>query len=198
MHLQTDLCVATVLVTSVIGCDDPYARSGEGDHDVRRAAEAPPNAVSHGPVLLEYEDDDDFAILNDRSNLKRDELSPLEHRRWLSLRARDQLLAEMHDVAFPTDEEIALVSTRWFATGTGIVVQNPTDRPFTVSAYFSATAEVACGEAVPMRAVSAGGSAILSPQDSRDCACDRAEVSLTDEYGFLVNLVAVEAEERKP
>jgi hypothetical protein len=196
MHSQTDLCLAIVLVATAMGCDDPYTRSG--DFDERRAAEAPPKeAVPRGPISLEYEDQEDFAILNDRSNLRHSELSPLEHRRRLSLRARDELLQDMEGVDFPTDEEIASVSMWWFMTGAGIAVQNPTKRPFTVSAYFSATAS-ACGEAVPMRAVSAGGSAMLSPQDSRDCAFDRAKVSLTDEYGFLVNLVAVEAEERKP
>jgi hypothetical protein len=101
-------------------------------------------------------------------------------------------------VTFPTDEEIASVSIRWFVTGTGIVVENPTERPFTVSAYFSATAEPPCGAAVPMRSVAAGGSAMLSPQDATECVIDRADPSLTDEYGFFVNLIIVEAEERKP
>jgi hypothetical protein len=136
--------------------------------------------------------------LNDRSNLRRDESSVLDHRRSLSRRFRDEMLQDMEGVEFPTDEEVALVSMRWFVTGAGIVVENPTERPFTVSAYFSATAEPACGVAVPMRAVAPGGSAMLSPQDPSDCVIDRADVSLTDEYGFLVNLIAIEAEERKP
>jgi hypothetical protein len=78
------------------------------------------------------------------------------------------------------------------------VVQNPTERPFTASAYFSATSEPACGVTVPMRAVPAGGSAMLSPQDTSECVIDRADVTLTDEYGFLVDQITVAPEERKP
>jgi hypothetical protein len=99
---------------------------------------------------------------------------------------------------FPTDEEVASLSMRWFVTGTGIFIQNPTERRFTASAYFSARAEPACGVTVPMRAVPAGGSAMLSPQDSVECVLDRADVTLTDEYGFLVNQIAVEREEGEP
>jgi hypothetical protein len=199
MLLQTELCLTIVLVTVItaMGCDDPSA--GDNDFDEPRAAEAPPkDNVPRGRASLEYEDAEDFAILNDCSNLRRSNVSPLDHRRSLSRRLRDELLQNMEGVELPTDEEIALVSMRWFVTGTGIVVQNPTARPFTVSAYFSATAEPACGVTVPMRAVAPGGSAMLSPQDSGECVIDRADVSLTDEYGFLVNLIAVEAEERKP
>lgn len=198
MHLQTEVCLAAVLVATAMGCDSPDADNGDFNEPAKAVETAPQEAVPRGPVSLEYEDPDDFAILNDRSNLRRDELSQLDHRRSLSRRFRDELLTDMQGVAFPTDEEIALVSMRWFVTGTGIVVQNPTTRPFTVSAYFSATAEPACGVAVPMHAVPAGGSATLSPQDTSECVIDRADVSLTDEYGFLVNLIAVEAEERKP
>jgi hypothetical protein len=198
MHLHTELSLATVLVATTMGCDDPDADNDDFNEPAEAVETAPQEAVLRAPVSLEYEDPDDFAILNDRSNLRRDELSPLDHRRWLSRRSRDELLAEMQGVVFPTDEEIALVSMRWFVTGTGIVAQNPTTRPFTVSAYFSATTAPACGVAVPMRVVAGGASAILTPQVLSDCMFDRADVSLTDEYGFLVNLIAVEAEERKP
>jgi hypothetical protein len=166
MHLRTDLCLVTVFVATAMGCDDPYAEISDvdtGDLPAEVAAEAatkvdgPRRAASH-----EYEDVEDLAILNDRSNLRRSEVSPLEHRRWLNLRFRDELRQQMDWVQFPTDAEVASLSMRWFATGTGIVVQNPTERPFTASAYFSATAEPACGVAVPMRAVPAGGSAMLS------------------------------------
>jgi hypothetical protein len=195
MHLRTDLCLVTVLVATVIGCDEePYAENG--DFDEARAAEATPKVpVTTRLVSLEYEDQDDFAILNDRSNLRRSDVSRLDHRRWLSLRARDELLREMEGVEFPTDEEIASLSMRWFVTGAGIVVQNPTERPFTVSAYFLGTADPACGETVPMRAVPAGGSAMLSPEDSGECMIDRVDVTLTDEYGFLVDSRTIKAGE---
>jgi hypothetical protein len=198
MHLRTDLCLVTVFVATAMGCDDPYAEVSDfdtGDLPAEAAAEV------DGPqraALLEYEDAEDFAILNDHSNLRRSDVSRLDHRRSLSLRFRDELRQQMDDVQFPTDEEVASLSMRWFVTGTGIVVQNPTERPFTVSAYFSAAAEPACGVTVPMRAVPAGGSAMLSPQDSAECVIDRADVTLTDEYGFLVNQIAVEREEREP
>jgi hypothetical protein len=198
MHSRTDLCLVTVLVGTTIGCDEPYA--DDGDFDDPPVTEATPKvAAPRGPVSLEYEDRDDFGILNDRSNLRRSELSPLEHRQWLNFRFRDELVQEMEGVEFPTDEEIASLSIRWFVTGAGIVVQNPTERQFTVSAYFSATTESgACGVAVPMRVVAAGASAMLTPQAPSDCVIERADVSVTDEYGFLVNLIAVEAEEREP
>lgn len=198
MHLRTDLCLVTVFVTTVMGCDDPYAEVsdfGTGDLPAEAATkvDGPRRAAS-----LEYEDPEDLAILNDRSNLRRSDVSPLEHRLRLSRRSRDELRQELDGVQFPTDEEVASLSMRWFVTGTGIVVQNPTERPFTASAYFSATAEPACGVTVPMRAVPAGGSAMLSPEDSVECVIDRADVTLTDQYGFLVNQVAINAEEREP
>jgi hypothetical protein len=202
MHLRTDLCLVTVFVATAMGCDDPYAEISDvdtGDLPAEVVAEAaakvdrPQRAAS-----LEYEDAEDFAILNDRSNLRRSDVSPLEHRRRLSLRFRDELRQEMDGVQFPTDAEVASLSIRWYATGTGIVVQNPTERPFTVSAYFSATAEPACGVTVPMRAIPARGSVLLSPKDAGACVIDRADVTLTDQYGFLVNQTAVAPEEREP
>jgi hypothetical protein len=200
MHLRTDVCLVTVFVATAMGCDDPYAELSNFDTDdlpADRAAEAvtnePPRTAS-----LEYEDAEDFAILNDRSNLRRSDVSPLEHRRWLSLRFRDELRQQMDGVQFPTDEDVASLSTRWFVTGTGLVVKNPTERPFNASAYFSSRAEPSCGVTVPMRAVPAGGSAMLSPQDTSECAIDRADVTLTDEYGFLVNHITVAPEEREP
>jgi hypothetical protein len=198
MHLRTDLCLVAVFVATVMGCDDSYAEVSDSD-----TGDLPAEAASKvdGPrraASLEYEDAEDSAILNDRSNLRRSGVSPLEHRRSLSLRFRDELRQQMDGVQFPTDEEVASLSIRWFVTGTGIVVQNPTERPFTVSAYFSATAEPACGVTVPMRAVPAGGSAMLSPEDSSECVIDQADVTLTDEYGFLVNQLAINAEEREP
>jgi hypothetical protein len=202
MHLQTDLCLVTVFVATVTGCDEPYAEVSDfdtGDPPAEVAAEAATKV--DGPrraASLEYEDAEDSAILNDRSNLRRSDDSPLEHRRRLSLRFRDELRQQMDGVQFPTDEEVASMSMRWFVTGTGILVQNPTERPFTASAYFSATSESACGVTVPMRAVPAGGSAMLSPEDSVECVIDRADVTLTDEYGFLVDQIAVEREEREP
>jgi hypothetical protein len=205
MHSRTDLCLVTVLVTGLVtlvatalGCDEPYAETSDFRSDEPSAEATPKDDVPRPATSLEYEDAEDFAILNDRSNLRRSELSPLEHRRWLSLGFRDELVQDREGVEFPTEEEIALVSMRWFRTGTGIAIQNPTERPFTVSVYFSATAEPACGETVAMRAVAPGGSAVVSPRDSNDCVMDLADVSLTDEYGFLVNLITVEAEERKP
>jgi hypothetical protein len=199
MHLRIDLCLVTVLAAAAIGCDaEPYAESSDFDSD-EPPAKATPNL--QGPRVsasLEYEDAEDFAIMNDRSNLRPSDVTPLEHRRSLGLRFRDELVAQMDGVTFPTDEEIASISMRWFVTGTGIVIQNPTERPFTVSAYFSATAERGCGVTVPTRAVAAGGSAMLSPLEGTDCVIDRADVLLTDEYGFLVNQIAVEREEREP
>jgi hypothetical protein len=188
MHLRTDLCLVTVFVTTVLGCDDPYVEVSDSD-----TGEPPRRAAS-----LEYEDAEDFAILNDRSNLRRSDVSPLEHRRWLSRRFRDELRKEMDGVQFPTDEEVASLSMRWFVTGTGVFIQNPTQRPFTASAYFSATAEPACGATVTMRAVPAGGSAMLSPDDTSECVIDRADVTLTDEYGFLVDQIAVAREVDEP
>jgi hypothetical protein len=200
MHLRTDLCLVTVFVAAAMGCDDPYAEVSDLD-----TGDLPAEAATKvdGPqrvASLEYEDAEDSAILNDRSNLRRSDVSPLEHRRSLSLRFRDELRQPMDGVQFPTDEEVASLSMGWFVTGTGIVVQNPTERPFTVSAYFSATAEPACGVTVPMRAVPAGGSAMLSPEDTSECVVDRADVTVTDQYGFLVNQIAVapEREEREP
>jgi hypothetical protein len=181
-----------------MGCDEPSAensdwRSEELSAEATHESELPRRA---GP--LAYEDDEDFAILNDRSNLRPSDVSPLEHRRLLSLRFRDELLERMDEVKLPTDEEIASVVIRWFSTGTGIVVQNPTDRPFTVSAWFSVAAEPECGVAVPMRPVAARGSAILSPLEATECVIDRADVTLTDEYGFFVNLITIEAKEPEP
>jgi hypothetical protein len=174
MHSRTDLCLAAVFVATVMGCDDPYAEvsdfdTGDPPADAATNVDRPRRAAS-----LEHEDAEDAAILNDRSNLRRADVSLLEHRRRLSHRFRDELRQQMDGVQFPTDEEIASLSMRWYVTGTGIVVQNPTQRPFTASAYFSATAEPACGVSVPMRAVPAGGSAMLSlPQDSVECVIDR-------------------------
>ena len=184
MHSPTEVCLVTVFVAAAMGCDDPYAEVSDLD-----TGDGPRRAAS-----LEYEDAEDLAILNDRSNLRRSDVSPLEHRRWLNLRFRD----ELDGAQFPTDAEVASLSIRWFVTGTGIAVQNPTERPFTVSAYFSATAKPACGATVPMRAVRAHGSAMLSPQDTSECVFDRADLTLTDEYGFLVNQIAVAPEEREP
>jgi hypothetical protein len=166
MHSRTDLCLVVVCVATVMGCDDSYAEVSDSD-----TGDVP--AEAHRAASLEYEDAEDFAILNDRSNLRRSDVSPLEHRRWLSLRFRDELRQQMDGVQFPTDEEVASLSMRWFVTGTGIVVQNPTERPFNVSAYFSATAEPACGVTAPMRAVPTGGSAMLSPEDSSVCSTGR-------------------------
>jgi hypothetical protein len=198
MHLRTDLCLVTVFVAATMGCDDPYAEvsdldTGDLPAEAATKVDGPRRAAS-----LEYEDAEDVAILNDRSNLRRSDVSPLEHRRWLSRRFRDELRQQMDGVQFPTDEEVASLSMRWFVTGTGIVVQNPTERPFTVSAYFSTTAEPACGVTVPMRAVPAGGSAMLSPEDSSGCMIDRADVTVTDQYGFLVNQITINEEEREP
>ena len=202
MHLRTKLCLVTVFVAAATGCDEPYAETRDfdtGDLPTEVAAEAATKVDSpRRAASLEYEDAEDFAILNDRSNLRRSDVSPLEHRRWLNLRFRDELRQQMDGVQFPTDEEVASLSMRWFVTGTGIMVENPTERPFTVSAYFSGTAEPACGVTVPMRAVPAGGSAMLSPPDPSKCVFDRADVTVTDQYGFLVNPIAVEREEREP
>ena len=122
----------------------------------------------------------------------------LEQTGFFGARFRDELRQQMDGVQFPTDEVVASLSMRWFVTGTGIFIENPTERPFTASAYFSATAEPACGVTVPMRAVPARGSAVVSPQDASECVIDRADVTLTDEYGFLVNQIAVQREERQP
>jgi hypothetical protein len=198
MHLPTDLCLVAVFVATVMGCDDPYAEISDFDTGDLPAEAATKVDGPRRAASLEYEDAEDSAILNDRSNLRRSDVSPLEHRRWLSLRFRDELRQQMDGVQFPTDEEVASLSMRWYVTGTGIVVQNSTERPFTASAYFSATSEPACGVTVPMRAVPAGGSAMLSPEDTSDCVIDRADVTLTDEYGFLVDQIAVEREEGEP
>jgi hypothetical protein len=208
MHLRTDLCLVTVVVATVMGCDDPYAEVSDFDTSASPAETTAKVDEPQRAASLEYEDPEDSAILNDRSNLRPSDVSPLEHRRSLSLRFRDELRQQMDGVQlsgrpvpavqFPTDEEVASLSMRWFVTGTGFIVQNPTERPFTVSAYFSATADPACGVTVPLRAVPAGGSAMLSPEDSGECAIDRADVTVTDQYGFLVNQVAVEREEREP
>jgi hypothetical protein len=198
MHSPSDLCLVAVFVATIMGCDDPHAEVGDFDTGDLPAEVATKVDVPRRAVSLEYEDAEDFAISNDRSNLRRSDVSPLEHRRRLSLRFRDELQQQIDGVQFPTDEEVASLSMRWFVTGTGIVVQNPTERPFTASAYFSATSEPACGVTVPMRAVPAGGSAMLSPQDTSECVIDRADVTLTDEYGFLVDQITVAPEERKP
>jgi hypothetical protein len=194
MHLRTDLGLVTVFVAAVMGCDDPYAEVndfGTGDPPAEAATklDGPQRAAPR-----EHEDPEDLAILNDRSNLRRSDVSPLEHRRRLSLRFRDELRQEMDGVEFPTDEEVASLSMRWFVTGTGILIQNPTEHPFTASAYFSSTADPACGVGVPMRAVPAGGSAMLSPEGTGECVIDRADVTVTDQYGFLVNQLTVKPE----
>ena len=198
MHWRTDLCLVTVLVAAAMGGDEPSAENSDWRSDEFPAEATHEAHGSRRAVTLEYEDAEDFAILNDRSNLRRSDVSPLEHRRSLSLRFRDELLERMDEVTLPTDDEIASVSMRWFVTGTRIVVQNPTERPFTVSAWFSTTAEPECGVVVPMRAVAAGGSAMLSPLEASECVLDRADVTLTDEYGFFVNLISVEAKEPEP
>jgi hypothetical protein len=51
---------------------------------------------------------------------------------------------------------------------------------------------------VPTRSVPARGSAMLSPQDSVECVLDRADVTITDQYGFLVNQLGINIEESKP
>lgn len=200
MHLRTDLGLVTVFVATVMGCDDPYAEVSELDTDAAPAEAAAKVDEARRAASRESEDAEDLAVLNDRSNLRHSDVTPLEHRRRLSRRFRDELRQQMDGVQFPTDAEVASLSMRWFVTGTGIVVQNPTERPFTASAYFSATAtaEPACGVSVPMRAVPAGGSAMLSPEDSGECVIDRADVTVTDQYGFLVDQIAVNAEAREP
>jgi hypothetical protein len=203
MHLRTDLCLVTVFAATVLGCDDPYAEVSDlGTEDpATAAATEAASSTKDGPrraASPEHQDPEDVAISNDRSNLRRSDVSPLEHRRSLSLRSRDELLQQLHGVQFPTDEEVASLSMRWFVTGTGIVIQNPTERPFTASAYFSSTADPACGLSVPMRAVPAGGSAMLSPENPSGCTIGRADVTLTDDYGFLVDQIAVAPAEREP
>jgi hypothetical protein len=198
MHLRTDLWLVTVLVATAMGCDDPDAEISDFDTGDLPAEAATKVDGLRRAASPQYEDAEDFAILNDRSNLRRSDVSPLEHRRRLSRRFQDELRQQMDGVQFPTDVEVASLSMRWFVTGTGIVVQNPTERPFTASAYFAATAEPACGVTVPMRAVPAGGSAMLSPEDTSECVIDRADVTLTDEYGFLVDQIAIERKEREP
>ncbi len=202
MHLRSDPCLVAVFVATAMGCDEPYAEVSDfdtGDLPAAVAAEASPKADDpRGSAELEYEDPEDFAILNDRSNLRPSDVSPLEHRRRLNRRFQDELRQQMDGVQFPTDEEIASLSMRWFVTGTGVFIQNPTERPFTASAYFSATAQPACGVTVPMRAVRAGGSAMLSPPETSECVIDRADVTLTDQYGFLVDQMTINAEESAP
>jgi hypothetical protein len=39
---------------------------------------------------------------------------------------------------------------------------------------------------------------MLSPEDTSECGIDRADVTVTDEYGFLVNQIAVAPEEHEP
>lgn len=198
MRLRNDVWLVAVFVAAAVGCDDPYAEIGDSDTGESPAKVAPKVDAPRRAPVLEYEDAEDFAVLNDRSNLRPSDVSPLEHRRRLDLRFRQELLQEMDGVTFPTQEEIAALSMRWFAAGTGVFVQNPTLRPFTVSAYFSATAEPTCGQTVGIRAVLPGESVMLSPLDPSECVLDRADVTLTDEYGFFVDRISVEAEERKP
>lgn len=188
----------TAFVAVFMGCDGPYTEVEDFDASSPAEESAPNVSEPRRASTLVYEDPEDFAILNDRSNLRPSDVSPVEHRRRLDLRFREELRQEMDGVQFATDEEIASLSMRWFVTGTGILIENPTQRPFSASAYFSATAEPACAVTVPLRAVPAGGSAMLSPQDPGECRIDRADVTVVDLYGFLVNRIVVEREGREP
>src|SRR5689334_14899690 len=113
MHLHAELRLVVILAATVAGCDvdEPSLPTEEEIPD----AGAP--RIS-GPLEYQGRDDrDDFAVLHDRSNLRRRELSLLDYRRWLSRRDREEVLHDIEGAVLPTEEEIASVSMRWFVTG---------------------------------------------------------------------------------
>jgi hypothetical protein len=156
---------------------------------------SPPTAA---PETMIYEDDDDFAILNDRSNLRPPDMPETEYRRLRQRSAQEELRQTFPEVSYPTQDDVDLLSLRWFVQGNGVVAQNQSARAFSVAAHFTSSEDPACQASVPSKMVGPAESAMLAPPD-QTCDFDHVTLTINDEYGFLVDTVSMEpsAEKRR-
>jgi hypothetical protein len=187
--------VATAFVAAT-ACD--FERSEQEQEQAPHASPdrlaAPPAAASAEQMV--YEDEDEFAILNDRSNLRPPDMSVDEYRRLRQRSAQEELKQTFPEVSYPTQDDIDLLSLRWFAQGNGVVAQNQSARAFSVAAHFTYSVAPSCQASVPSKTVGPAESAMLVPDD-QGCEFDHATLIIDDEYGFFVDSVSVEPSEAK-
>lgn len=176
--------MAAVLIALVVSCDaqppddiEPPSVSWTGQ-DARPVPSA---------GRLEYEDELDFQILNDRSNLCPEDIDQVECRaRYTHARMRRDRERQVPGLPPPlTPEDVLDVQQRWFASGAGVTVQNPTAHRLHVSASFGSSSDAGCGFNVSAKPVEAVGSAMLPADDA--CEYDRATVSILDQFGLLLD-----------
>jgi hypothetical protein len=165
------------------GCDGespPFEIEASPPASEERSAPSPEAAT------MVYEDAEDFAILNDLSNLRAPGLTAVEHERSLQQRARDELQREFPEVSFPSPEDVEALALRWFVQGVGVVAQNHSARSFEVAASFWSSEDEDCATTVPRKQVGPAEAAILGPFD-QECTPTHADVVIHDEYGFLLD-----------
>lgn len=147
-------------------------------------------------TALVYEDDDDYAILHDTSNLRPPGMAEDDYRRLLQKSSREELRQLFPDASFPTLADLELLSLRWFTQGTGIVVQNRSDRAFSIAAHFSSSTDSSCEFMVPWKLVGPAASAMFMTE--RECEADQSTVTINDEYGHFVDTAVVQPHEERP
>lgn len=142
-----------------------------------------------------FEDAQDFSIFHDTSNLRHPDMTKDDYRRSLQSPAREEFKRTLPDVHLATQLDLGLLSWRWFVQGSGFVVQNHSERSFSIAARFStsASADSDCQFTVPWKSVGPKASAMFTGRIS-ECTADRAKIFINDEFGFFVGSAFVEPE----
>jgi len=148
-------------------------------------------------TAMVYEDEDDFAVLHDTSNLRPPEMDENAYRRLLQEPAREELRRQIPGMNTPTQADLDLLSMRWFAQGVGFVVQNHSERAFNIAAHFSSSTDSTCEFTVPWQSVGPKASAMYTAHEHK-CSADRAQLTINDDYGFFVDSVVVTPSETDP
>lgn len=187
------LLFASIVV--VAACDPTERDVAPSLPSVYDAPSPDPGRASDTAAMV-YEDDEDYAILHDTSNLRPPDMDETDYRRSLQESSREELKQLLPDASFPTRADLDLLSLRWFSQGTGVIAQNRSGRAFSIAAHFSSATESSCEFTVPWKLVGPSASAMF--MSDRECGADRATVSINDEYGYFADTAVVQSHEERP
>jgi hypothetical protein len=192
------LALVVVTTVSVASCDAvELDREGVESTPITQGAttEADPTDSVAGSEAMVYEDAQDISILHDTSNLRPPDMDEDDYRRLLQAPAREEFKRTWPNTTFPTQRDVDLLSSSWFVQGEGFVVQNHSQRSFSVAAHFSSSMSSDCGFVVPWKVVGPKASAMFTAHDDRGCLTDRAVLAINDGFGFFVGSTVVERPE---
>lgn len=108
-------------------------------------------------------------------------------------RRRAALEDEFGPRSVVSPDELEQLRMQWFLRGTGIVVQNPSERSFRLVVNFSSSVDPQCSETVVRTRIE--GESSSAPAPTGDCPFDTATATLFDEYGIEIGTVTLHPED---